>query len=208
MIRRWFIVGLILAAWGGGCAKPPDLPDIPVNAATPADFLRFRTTELGERFPPDRLGGLRYGHQRAAASTPLQRSATAAAREADMLRVATGEILGPRRHGSWAGKPAARASSSEIAELDGMLQRDLQQQARTATTGTPDAVVRRIGSEREVLVQLHGNLAATDARLASAGRVRSLRPACAESSSRAPLRPSRHQSDGHEFVSGQPAWVP
>jgi hypothetical protein len=162
MPLRWFIVGLILAALGG-CAKPPDLPDVLVAATTPADFTRFRT-ELGARFPADRLADFDMAIKELQLDA-MQRFATAPEREADMLRVATGKSVHAVTVLGWQARRARFLR--EIAELDGMLQRDLQQQARTAAASTPDAVLRRIGSEREVLEQLHANLAATDARLAS-----------------------------------------
>ena len=162
MLLRWFIAGLVLLTLGG-CAKPPDLPDVPVNATTPSDFTRFRT-ELGARFPADRLADFDTAIKELQLDA-MQRFDTAAEREADMLRVATGKSVHAVTILGWQARRARFLR--EIAELDGMLQRDLQQQARTAASGTPDAVLRRIGSEREVLEQLHANLAATDARLAS-----------------------------------------
>ena len=162
MAARWFLLGLILAALGG-CAKPPALPDVTVKATTPADFTRFRT-ELGARFPADQLVDFDTAIKELQLDA-MQRFATAAEREADMLRVAQGKSVHAVTVLGWQARRARFLR--EIAELDGMLQRDLAQQARTAATGTPDAVLRRIGSEREVLEQLHGNLAATDARLAS-----------------------------------------
>jgi hypothetical protein len=158
----WFLLGLILAALGG-CAKPPDLPDVTVNATTPADFIRFRT-ELGARFPADRLADFDTAIKELQLDA-MQRLATAAEREADMLRLAGGKSVQAVTVLGWQARRARFLR--EIAELDGMLQRDLQQQARTAATATPDAVLRRIGSEREVLEQLRLNLAATDGRLAS-----------------------------------------
>lgn len=162
MFPRWLIVGLVLGLLGG-CAKPPDLPDVPVIAATPSDFTRFRT-ELGARFPANRLADFDTAIKELQLDA-MQRFATAAEREADMLRIANGKSVYAVTVLGWQARRARFLR--EIAELDGMLQRDLAHQARTASTGTPDAVLRRIGSEREVLEQLHGNLAATDARLAS-----------------------------------------
>jgi hypothetical protein len=162
MLTRWFIVGLMLAVLGG-CAKPPDLPETVVAAATPADFTRFRA-ELGARFPADRLADFDTAIKELQLDA-MSRLPTAAERETDMLRVATGKPVHAVTVLGWQARRARFLR--EIADLDGMLQRDLQQQARTAATGTPDAVLRRIGSEREVLAQLHQNLAATDARLAS-----------------------------------------
>ena len=161
MHLRWFVVSLLLLALGG-CAKAPDLPEVVVDGGTPGDFTRFRT-ELGARFPAARLEEFDTAIKELQLDA-MQRFATTAEREADMLRVAHGKSVHAVTVLGWEARRARFLR--EIAELDAMLQRDLAQQARTAATGTPDAVLRRISSEREVLEQLHGNLAATDARLA------------------------------------------
>ena len=163
MFPRWLIVGLLLGVLAG-CAKSPDLPDVPVDAATPGDFTRFRT-ELGARFPAERLADFDTAIKELQLDA-MERFATAAEREADMLRVANGKSV---RAVTVLGWQARRARFlRETAELNRLLERDLQQQARTATTdtGTPRAVLDRIASEREVLEQLQRNLAATDRRLA------------------------------------------
>ena len=161
MLPRWFLVGLTLSLLAG-CAKAPDLPAIPVDAATPGDFTRFRT-ELGGRFPADRLADFDTAIKELQLDA-MERFATAAEREADMLRVAHGKSVHAVTLLGWQARRARFLR--EIAELDRMLQRDLAQKEKTAATGTPDAVLRRIASEHEVLDQLHANLAATDRRLA------------------------------------------
>lgn len=161
MLSRGFIVSVVLVALGG-CAKPPDLPEIVVTAATPSDFTRFRT-ELAAEFPAARLADFEIAIKELQLDA-MQRFDTAAEREADMLRVAQGKSVHTVTALGWQARRARFLR--EIAELDGMLKRDLAIQARTAASGTPEAVLRRIGSEREVLDQLHGNLAATEERLA------------------------------------------
>ena len=161
MFPRWLIVGLVVGLLAG-CAKPPDLPDVPVSAASPSDFTRFRS-ELGARFPGDHLADFDTAIKELQLDA-MERLATAAEREADMLRVANGKSVHAVTVLGWQARRARFLR--EIAELDRMLQRDLQRQADTAATGTPESVRTRIASEREVLEQLHGNLAATDRRLA------------------------------------------
>jgi hypothetical protein len=167
MLPRWFIVSLVLG-FLGGCAKAPDLPDVPVSAATPSDFTRFRT-ELGGRFPADRLTDFDTAIKELQLDA-MQRLATAAEREADMLRVAHGKSVHAVTLLGWQARRARFLR--EIAELDAMLQRDLQQKEKNAATGTPSSVLDRIASERQVLDQLHTNLAATDRRLAELGHAR------------------------------------
>lgn len=161
MFPRWLIVGLLLGVLAG-CAKSPDLPDVPVDAATPGDFTRFRT-ELGARFPAERLADFDTAIKELQLDA-MERFATAAEREADMLRVAHGKSVHAVTVLGWQSRRARFLR--ETAELNRLLERDLRQQARTAATGTPRAVLDRIASEREVLEQLQRNLAATDRRLA------------------------------------------
>ena len=119
-------------------------------------------TLLGTRFPADRLADFDTAIKELQLDT-MERLATAAEREADMLRVANGKPVHAVTVLGWQARRARFLR--EIAELDRMLARDLAQKEKTAATGTPDAVLRRIASEREVLEQLHGNLTATEQRL-------------------------------------------
>jgi len=160
MFPRWLLVGLILGLLTG-CAKPVDLPDVTVAAATPSDFTRFRT-ELGERFPVERLADFDTATKELQLDA-MERFATAAEREADMLRVAHGKSVHAVTVLGWQARRARFLR--EIAQLDGMLQRDLQLKKRTAGIGTPPGVLDRIASERQVLDQLHGNHTATEQRL-------------------------------------------
>lgn len=160
MLPRGFIIGVLLFAFGG-CAKPADLPDVRVSAPTPGDFTRFRT-ELGARFPAARLEDFDTAIKELQLDA-MQRLDSAAEREAETLRIADGKSVHAVTVLGWQARRARFLR--EIAQLDGMLQRDLAHQARTAAAGTPSEILRRIGSEREVLEQLRGNLAATESRL-------------------------------------------
>lgn len=160
MRLHWSLVGLVLGLLGG-CTKPVNLPDISVRAATPSDFTRFRT-ELSERFSAERLADFDTAIKELQLNA-MQRFASTAEREADMLRVADGKSVHAVTLLGWEARRAR--FRREIAELDGMLERDLRQKERTAATGTPSSVLDRIASERQVLDQLHGNLAATEQRL-------------------------------------------
>ncbi|MDI1249121.1 MAG: hypothetical protein PSV13_09685 [Lacunisphaera sp.] len=150
-----------------GCAKQPDLPETIVNAATKEDFARFRA-ELGARFAAERLKEFDTATQELQLDAMNRDMATAEARELDMLGVANGKPVQAVVLLGWQARKARFLR--EIAELDRMLQHDLELQARTAATGTPPAVTQRIGSEREVLAQLHRKLAETEIRLAELAR--------------------------------------
>lgn len=161
-MSRWLMAVVLLLSLGG-CAKPADLPDVIVSAASPGEFARFRA-ELGTRFPPEQLKDFDTATQELQLDAMNRDVASAAGREADMLRVANGK---PVHAVVLLGGQARRARFlREIAELARMLERDLEQQRHTATTGTPATVLARIQSEREVIAKLQRDLAETERRLA------------------------------------------
>ena len=147
----------------GGCAKPADLSDVIVSAVSPEEFTRFRS-ELGTRFPPELLQDFDTATRELQLDAMNRDVATAAGRELDMLRVANGKPVHAVVLLGW----QARRDRflREIAELTRMLERDLEQQRHTATTGTPATVLARIQSEREVIAKLQRDLAETERRLA------------------------------------------
>lgn len=165
------ILALTLLALLGGCAKPPDLPETMVNAPTASDFIRFRE-ELGKRFAADRLADFDTAIKELQLDA-MERFESARERETDMLRVANGKSIHEVTLLGWQARRARFLR--EIAQLDQMLQSDLRQKEKTAATGTPDSVLRRIASEHEVLDQLHQNLAATDRKLAALAAATSTR---------------------------------
>jgi hypothetical protein len=146
-----------------GCAKPVDLPDVVIDAASPAEFTRFRD-ELGTRFPAERLKDFDVATQELQLDAMARDVVSPAAREADMLRAINGKTIHAATVLGW----GARKSRfiREIVEITRMLEHDLKQAEKTAATGTPESVTRRIGSEREVLAQLRAGLAETERRLA------------------------------------------
>jgi len=157
-------LSLFILAFIAGCAKPADLPDIIVSAASPADFARFRA-DLGARFAPEQLKDFDTATQELQLDAMNRDIPTAEGREADMLRVAHGKTVHAVVRLGWQARKARFLR--EIAELDRMLKHDLELQAQTAAAGTPPTVTQRIGSEREVLAQLHRKLAETETRLAT-----------------------------------------
>lgn len=163
-----FVVAVSLASLGG-CAKPANLPEITVNATSKEDFTRFRA-DLGARFPTEQLKEFDTATQELQLDAMNRDVATAEAREKDMLGVVDGKSVHTVVLLGWQARKARFLR--EIAELDRMLKHDLELQAKTAATGTPPAVTQRIGSEKEILDQLHRKLAETESRLAELGQAR------------------------------------
>ncbi|MBI2814280.1 MAG: hypothetical protein HYX71_08345 [Opitutae bacterium] len=149
-----------------GCAKQADLPDLTVSAASPGEFARFRA-DLGTRFPAEQLKDFDTATQELQLDAMNRDIPTAAGREADMLIVARGKTVRAVTLLGWQARKARFLR--EIADMTKMLENDLTLQAKTAATGTPEFVTRRLGSEREVLAKLQASLAATESRLAALG---------------------------------------
>ncbi len=159
---------LMAAVFLSGCAKSVDLPDITVSAATKEDFTRFRA-DLGTRFPAARLKEFDTAVQELQLDAMNRDVVTAEVRELDMLGVVNGKPVHAVVLLGWQARKARFLR--EIAELDRMLQHDLELQAKTASAGTPESILSRIGSEKEVLAKLHANLAATEQHLAELGQL-------------------------------------
>lgn len=149
--------------FAAGCTKQADLPDIIVSAASKEEFTSFRA-DLGMRFTAEQLKDFDTATQELQLDAMNRDVATAAGREADMLRVAHGKTVHTVTLLGWQARKARFLR--EIAEITRMIDHDEQQAARTADTGTPESVTRRLGSEKEVLAKLRGNLADTDHHLA------------------------------------------
>ena len=167
MLRRLF-VAVCLAALGG-CARPDDLPDLAVRASTAQEMTDFRS-ELGARFTPEQLQPFNTALQELQLDAMNRGVATAADRELDMLAAVNGKTVHAALVLGWQAR--RNRFLREIAGLTQMLDQDLQQQEKTAATGTPEPVTRRIGSEQEVLGQLHRNLDDTEQKLTAWGAPR------------------------------------
>lgn len=149
-----------------GCAKQADLPDVIVSAASKEEFTRFRA-DLGARFTPEQLQDFDTATQELQLDAMNRDIATAAGREADMLRVANGQTVHAVTLLGWQARQAR--FQREIAEISRMIAHDGQQAAKTAASGTPESVARRLGSEKEVLAKLQQNLAGTETHLTGLG---------------------------------------
>jgi hypothetical protein len=158
-------LGLVLIVLAG-CAKQADLPDVVVNASSPAEFTRFRA-DLGARFTAERLQDFDVATRELQLDALARDVVSPAAREADMMRAIHGKTVHAATVLGWGARKARFLR--EIAEITRMLEQDLRQAEKTAATGTPASVTRRIGSEREVLAKLQQNLAETERHLAELG---------------------------------------
>ena len=166
MPHRWLMIVAALLGLAG-CAKQTDLPDITVSATSPGEFIRFRA-DLGTRFTPEQLKDFDTAMQELQLDAMNRDVATAAAREEDMVHVAQGKTVRAVTLLGWQARKARFLR--EIAEITRMIEHDEQQAARTAATGTPETVTRRLGSEKDVLAKLQPNLAETEHHLAELGR--------------------------------------
>lgn len=159
MLPRLFFLLLGLLA---GCARQVDLPDTLVAASSKVEFAQFRA-DLGARFPAEQLKDFDTATRELQLEAMNRDIASAEAREAEMLRAVHGKTVHAVVVLGWGARKAR--FQREIADITGMLERDLALAAKSAPAGTPDSVTRRIGSEREVLAQLQHNLAETERHL-------------------------------------------
>lgn len=157
---------LLLFGLLAGCAKQPDLPDVVVTASSPGEFTQFRA-DLGLRFPAEQLKDFDTATRELELDAMNRNFATVDARAIEMLRIVNGQTVQTIVRLGWVARRARFLR--EIADLNGMLERDLALQSKSAATGTPESITRRIGSEKEVLAQLQHNLAETEARLKELG---------------------------------------
>jgi hypothetical protein len=160
---RWLMAALVLGVFAG-CSKQADLPDVVVAASSREEFARFRA-ELGGRFPAERLADFDTATRELQLDAMNRDVVTPEARETDMRRAINGKTVHAAIVLGWGARKARFLR--EIAEITRMLEHDLALQAKSAAVGTPETVLRRIGSEREILAKLQLNLAETERRLAA-----------------------------------------
>src|SRR2546422_937713 len=122
--RLLLALSLALAA---GCAKPPDLPDIPVSATSKEEFTRFRAN-LGARFTPEQLKDFDTATQELQLDAMNRDIATAAGREEDMVHVANGKTVHAVTLLGWQARKVRFLR--EIAEINRMIAHDEQQAAK------------------------------------------------------------------------------
>ena len=147
----------------GGCAKPADLPDTVVRAASTEELAAFRV-DLGARFTPEQLEPF----DTALVELKLDLMSRGVAAAADRERQAQTDVQGKTvRDAERLGWEARRSRLlGEIAYLSGLLEDDRKTQWRTAATGTPASVTTHLQNEQDILARLHRDLADTEQQLA------------------------------------------
>ena len=125
--------------------------DIIVSASSAAELARFRA-ELGTRFTPEQLQDFDTAILELQLDAMNRGKATAADREADMLAVANRKTFPNVVLLGWRARKARLLR--EIPEARQLLNHDAEEAAKTAATGTPESVTRRLNSEKEVLAKL------------------------------------------------------
>ena len=121
--------------------------EIIVIAASAGEFARFRA-ELGTRFTPEQLQYFDTAILELQWEVMNRNTAT----EADQLAVVDRKTFPDVVVLGWRSRKARLIR--EIIEARRLLDLDTAEAAKTAATGTPESVTRRLGSEKEVLAKL------------------------------------------------------
>jgi len=125
--------------------------NIIVSAASAGEFARFRA-DLGTRFTPEQLQDFDTAILELQLDAMHRDIATEAGREADMLAVVNRKTFPDAVVLGWRARKARL-----IPEIPGairLVDQDTAEAAKTAATGTPESVTRRLASEKEVLAKL------------------------------------------------------
>ena len=125
--------------------------NIIVSAASAAELARFRA-ELGTRFTPEQLQDFDTAIIELQLDAMNHGKTTAADREADMLAVANRKIFPDVVVLGWRARKARLLR--EIPGAIRLVDQDTAEAAKTAATGTPESVTRRLASEKEALAKL------------------------------------------------------
>lgn len=156
---------LLLLACIAGCSKP-DLPDTVVRAPTVADLTAFRS-DLGTRFPAERLTDFDTALQELKLAAMNQGVDTAAARDEHARAAADGQTVRAVLILGWQARRTRLRAEQEL--MAGYLAADLKREQETAATGTPLSVRTHLENERAILARLETSLAETDRSLAAWG---------------------------------------
>jgi len=122
-----------------------------VSAATAADFARFRA-DLGARFTPEQLQDFDIAIEELKLDALRRGKPTPAEQEADMLAVVNKKAFPEAVLLGWRARRVRILG--EFPEARQLIDRDTAEAARTAATGTPEAVTRRLASEKQALDKL------------------------------------------------------
>ena len=160
MPRRSLVI--VLLGILAGCTKKTDLAEVTVSAADGDVFSRFRS-ELGARFPTERLQAFDTAVQELKLDAMNRDVVTSEARELDMLGVVNGKSVHAVTLLGWQARHARFLR--EIALINGMLESDLKLQKKAGSNGPSSTVLARIQSAKNLIAQLQGNADETERRL-------------------------------------------
>lgn len=162
-MSRWFFLAPLLLVLG--CTKP-NLATTLVQASTAEELAAFRA-DLAQRFPADQLATLDTALNELQLAGMDQGLNSATERAAAMRSTVNGKSV---RAVEILGFEARRTRFlGEIKLLTEMRDRDVALRDKTATTGTPRAVLDRIASAEEVLSKLRRHLEETERQLSALG---------------------------------------
>ena len=125
--------------------------EIIVSAASAAEFARFRA-DLGARFTPEQLQDFDTAIQELQRDAMNRGKATAADVEADMLAVVNRKTFPDAVLLGWRARRVRILR--EFPEARRLVDQDTAEAAKTAATGTPEAITSRLASEKQALDKL------------------------------------------------------
>lgn len=133
-----------------------------VRSSSSSELTLFRT-ELSGRFTPEQLRPFDTAIQELKLDAMNRDIAGSAAREEDMRSVINGKSVHATLVLGW--KARRNRLLGEIAQMSGLLERDLKRQQATAATGTPESVLTHIQNEQDILARLRHSLQGTESQL-------------------------------------------
>jgi hypothetical protein len=125
--------------------------EIIVSATSAGEFARFRA-ELGARFTPEQLQDFDTAVLELQQDATDRHTVNATGGEVDILSVVDRKTFPDVVVLGWRARKARLLR--EIPEARRLLDLDTTEVAKTAATGTPESVTRRVASEKEVLAKL------------------------------------------------------
>jgi hypothetical protein len=125
--------------------------EVIVRATSAAEFARFRA-DLGTRFTPEQLQDFDTAIHELQLDAMNRGKAAAADCEADMLAVVNRKTFPDAVLLGWRARRVRILG--EFPEARRLIDQDTAEAAKTAATGTPESVTRRLASEKQALDQL------------------------------------------------------
>jgi hypothetical protein len=161
-MSRW-IMSLLFVLAALGCTKP-ELAAIRVTAGSAEELAAFRA-DLGQHHPAAELAAFDTALNELQLAGMDRGVVTAAERAAAMRKAVNGKTVRAVEILGWQARRVRL--EAEIKDFAAMLERDLALREKTATTGTPPAVIHRIENEQDILAKLRRLLAEAEAKLSA-----------------------------------------